>query len=54
VRKSLVTVLDVARRTRFAAATCLGRSHPDQELERRLSELPKRKEIVAYCRARTA
>jgi rhodanese-related sulfurtransferase/DNA-binding transcriptional ArsR family regulator len=51
VRKSLVTVLDVRPPDEFAAGHVPGAVNiPIQELERRLSELPKRKEIVAYCR----
>ena len=51
VRKSLVTVLDVRPPDEFAAGHVPGAVNiPIQELERRLSELPKRKEVVAYCR----
>jgi len=51
VRKSLVTVLDVRPPDEFAAGHVPGAVNiPIHELEKRLSELPKRKEVVAYCR----
>ncbi|HYS12964.1 MAG TPA: metalloregulator ArsR/SmtB family transcription factor [Burkholderiaceae bacterium] len=51
VRKSLVTVLDVRPPEEFAAGHLPGAVNiPIQELEKRLGELPKRKEVVAYCR----
>ena len=51
VRKGLVTVLDVRPPEEFAAGHVPGAVNiPIQELEKRLGELPKRKEIVAYCR----
>jgi rhodanese-related sulfurtransferase/DNA-binding HxlR family transcriptional regulator len=50
-RKGLVTVLDVRPPEEFAAGHLPGAINiPIHELEKRLSELPKRKEIVAYCR----
>jgi len=50
-RKGLVTVLDVRPAEEFAAGHVPGAVNiPIQELEKRLGELPKRKEIVAYCR----
>lgn len=50
-RKGLVTVLDVRPPEEFAAGHVAGAVNiPIHELEKRLSELPKRKEVVAYCR----
>jgi rhodanese-related sulfurtransferase len=50
-RKGLVTVLDVRPAAEFAAGHVPGAVNiPIDELERRLSELPRRKEVVAYCR----
>jgi rhodanese-related sulfurtransferase/DNA-binding transcriptional ArsR family regulator len=50
-RKSLVTVLDVRPAEEFAAGHVPGAVNiPIHELEKRLSELPRRKEVVAYCR----
>jgi len=50
-RKSLVTVLDVRPPEEFAAGHLPGAVNiAVHELERRLGELPKRKEVVAYCR----
>ncbi len=50
-RKGLVTVLDVRPPEEFAAGHLPGAVNiPIHELEKRLGELPKRKEIVAYCR----
>ena len=50
-RKGLVTVLDVRPTEEFAAGHVPGAVNiPIYELEKRLRELPKRKEIVAYCR----
>lgn len=50
-RKGLVTVLDVRPAEEFAAAHVPGAINiPIDELGKRLGELPKRKEIVAYCR----
>lgn len=50
-RKGDVVVLDVRPQTEFATAHLPhARSIPLPELKRRLAELPKGKEIVAYCR----
>jgi rhodanese-related sulfurtransferase/DNA-binding transcriptional ArsR family regulator len=50
-RKGLVTVLDVRPSEEFAAGHLPGAINiPIHELEKRLGELPKRKEVVAYCR----
>jgi rhodanese-related sulfurtransferase/biotin operon repressor len=50
-RKGLVTVLDVRPPEEFAAGHLPGAINiPIHELEKRLGELPKRKEVVAYCR----
>ena len=50
-RKGLVTVLDVRPSEEYAAGHVPGAINiPIQELEKRLGELPKRREIVAYCR----
>jgi len=50
-RKGLVTVLDVRPREEFAVGHLPGAVNiPIQELEKRLGELPKRKEVIAYCR----
>ncbi|MFO1315917.1 MAG: metalloregulator ArsR/SmtB family transcription factor [Burkholderiales bacterium] len=50
-RKGLVTVLDVRPPEEFAAGHVPGAVNiPIHELERRLAELPRRKEVVAYCR----
>jgi rhodanese-related sulfurtransferase len=46
-----VVVLDVRPRREYEAGHIAGaRSIPVKELNRRLRELPKEKEIVAYCR----
>src|SRR5438093_5705793 len=46
-----VTVLDVRPEVEFQAGHIAGaRSIPVQELRRRLGALPKKREIVAYCR----
>lgn len=51
VRKGLVTVLDVRPPEEFAAGHVPGAINiPIHELTKRLAELSKRKEIVAYCR----
>jgi rhodanese-related sulfurtransferase/DNA-binding transcriptional ArsR family regulator len=51
VKKGLVTVLDVRPPEEFAAGHVPGAVNiPIHELEKRLAELPKRKEVVAYCR----
>jgi rhodanese-related sulfurtransferase len=50
-RKGLVTVLDVRPPEEFAAGHVPGAVNiPVHELEKRLAELPKRKEVLAYCR----
>ena len=50
-RKGLVTVLDVRPREEFEAGHVTGAVNiPIEELGRRLRELPKGKEVVAYCR----
>ena len=47
----LVTVLDVRPPEEFAAGHVQGAVNiPIQQLEKRLAELPKRKEVIAYCR----
>ncbi|MEP7347241.1 MAG: metalloregulator ArsR/SmtB family transcription factor [Gemmatimonadaceae bacterium] len=51
VRDGHVTVIDVRPYEVFEAAHIPGaRSFPLSELKRRMRELPKRREIVAYCR----
>ena len=50
-RKGLVTVLDVRPAEEFEAGHLPGAVNiPIEQLGKRLAELPKRKEIVAYCR----
>jgi len=50
-RKGLVVVLDVRPADEFSAGHLPGAVNiPIHELEKRLKELPKRKEIIAYCR----
>ncbi len=50
-RKGLVTVLDLRPSEEFAAGHVPGAVNiPIQELEKRIGELPRRKEIIAYCR----
>jgi rhodanese-related sulfurtransferase/DNA-binding transcriptional ArsR family regulator len=50
-RKRLVTVLDVRPPEEFAAGHLPGAINiPIRELERRLKELPRGKEVIAYCR----
>ena len=50
-RKGLVTVLDVRPPEEFAAGHVPGAVNiPIHELEKRIKELPKRREVVAYCR----
>ena len=50
-RKGLVTVLDVRPEDEFAAGHVAGAVNiPIEELEKRLNELPKRREVIAYCR----
>jgi ArsR family transcriptional regulator len=51
LKDELVTVLDVRPQTEFALGHVSGAINiPIGELKRRLPELPKRREIVAYCR----
>ncbi len=51
VRKGLVTVLDVRPPEEYAAGHLPGAINiPVKQLESRLARLPKRKEVVAYCR----
>ena len=51
VREGDVTVLDVRPEDEFVAAHIPGAvSVPVNELKRRLRELPKRREVIAYCR----
>ncbi len=51
VRSSQVTVLDVRPTEEYLAGHIPGAiSIPLKELKRRLSELPKQRQIVAYCR----
>jgi rhodanese-related sulfurtransferase len=50
-RKGLVTVLDVRPPEEYVAGHLPGAVNiPIHELQKRLSELPKRREIIAYCR----
>lgn len=50
-KKGLVVVLDVRPAEEYSAAHLPGAVNiPIHELEKRLKELPKRKEIIAYCR----
>lgn len=50
-KKGLVTVLDVRPPEEFAAGHVPGAINiPIHQLQKRLAELPKRKEVVAYCR----
>jgi rhodanese-related sulfurtransferase/predicted transcriptional regulator len=50
-RKGLVTVLDVRPAEEYAAGHIPGAINvPPEKLESFLSRLPKRKEVVAYCR----
>lgn len=51
LRDGMVTLLDVRPEDEFALGHLPGAANmPLSELERRLSELPKDREIVAYCR----
>jgi len=51
LRDGMVTLLDVRPEDEFALGHLPGALNmPLSELERRLSELPKDQEIVAYCR----
>lgn len=50
-KKGLVVMLDVRPSEEYAAGHLPGAVNiPIQELARRLKELPKRKEVIAYCR----
>jgi rhodanese-related sulfurtransferase len=50
-RKGLATVLDVRPAEEFEAGHVPGALNiPVDQLEKRLRELPKRREVVAYCR----
>jgi rhodanese-related sulfurtransferase/DNA-binding transcriptional ArsR family regulator len=50
-KRGLVVVLDVRPPEEFAAGHLPGAVNiPVSELEKRLKELPKRKEVIAYCR----
>jgi rhodanese-related sulfurtransferase len=50
-RKGLVTVLDVRPAEEYAAGHVPGAINiPVQELEKRMKELPRQREVVAYCR----
>jgi rhodanese-related sulfurtransferase/predicted transcriptional regulator len=50
-RKGLVVVLDVRPTEEFSAGHLPNSINiPIHELEKRLKELPKRKEVIAYCR----
>jgi rhodanese-related sulfurtransferase len=50
-KRGLVTVLDVRPPEEFAAGHVAGAVNiPVHELEKRLAELPRRREVVAYCR----
>lgn len=50
-RKGLVTVLDVRPPEEYAAGHVPGAINiPVHELAKRLKELPKRREVIAYCR----
>ena len=50
-KKGLVVVLDVRPPEEFSAGHLPGAVNiPIHELEKRLRELPKRKEVIAYCR----
>lgn len=51
LKEGAVTILDVRPEEEFALGHLPGAINvPISELQRRLSELPKRREIVAYCR----
>lgn len=51
LKDGLVTVLDVRPEDEFAAGhVAHARNIPLRELERRLREIPKGREVVAYCR----
>jgi rhodanese-related sulfurtransferase len=51
VRRGLITVLDVRPAEEYAAGHVPGAINvPVDRLEKYLSKLPKRKEVIAYCR----
>ncbi|MEO7405025.1 MAG: rhodanese-like domain-containing protein, partial [Burkholderiales bacterium] len=51
LRRGDVVVLDVRPVTEYDAGHIVGaRSIPVRELQRHLREIPKEKEVVAYCR----
>jgi ArsR family transcriptional regulator len=51
LRQGAVTLIDVRPRDEFEAGHIAGaRCLPLKELKRRLKELPRSREIVAYCR----
>jgi rhodanese-related sulfurtransferase len=51
IRRKDVVVVDVRPAVEFAAGHIVGaRSIPVREIEKRLEEIPKSREIVAYCR----
>lgn len=51
IRRDEVIVLDVRPEVEFVAGHIQGaRSIPVRELQRRIAELPKKREVVAYCR----
>ena len=51
IRKDTVTIIDVRPAEEFAAGHLPGAINvPTEELQRRLSKLPRNKEIIAYCR----
>jgi rhodanese-related sulfurtransferase len=51
VREDAVTVIDARPRAEYEAGHIPGAlSVPVEELERRLSEIPKDREVIAYCR----
>jgi len=53
LREGAVTVLDVRPAEEFAAGHIPGAiSLPVADLKRRLSEIPRRREVIAYCRGR--
>jgi rhodanese-related sulfurtransferase len=53
MREGDVTVIDVRPPDEFSAGHIPGaRSIPANELRRRLKEIPKNREVVAYCRGR--
>ena len=53
MRDGDVTVVDVRPAAEFAAGHITGaRSIPVRELKRRLREIPKSREVIAYCRGR--